>query len=149
LATNETPRLNRATLEFIRDGAEEPNRHRRLFSATANLAEFSCPPPLAHTLLSEPALDSGLSPSDVRRQIECGLKHTGPIPTQAPPPAAEASAGADTNTLQKQLAAPWNAPPPDAGNAWESEPDRQAAGTHEFPFGANATGPYGEQGGRR
>jgi len=46
-----------------------------LFSAAANLGEFNCPPALAHALLTEAGLDSGLSPSDVRRQIECGLNH--------------------------------------------------------------------------
>ena len=69
--------LNRATLDFIREGATTGDRHRLLFSAAANLAEFGCSIELAMALLSEPALDSGLSPSDVRRQIECGLKHRG------------------------------------------------------------------------
>jgi hypothetical protein len=69
-------RLNRSTLAFIRDGAAEGDRHRRLFSAAANLAEFGCPPDLAAELLTEAALDSGLSPAEVRRQIECGLTHT-------------------------------------------------------------------------
>jgi len=71
------PQLNRATLDFIRDGADQGDRHRLLFSAAANLAEFGCPPALAHALLTEAALDSGLTPSDVRRQIECGLNHVG------------------------------------------------------------------------
>ncbi len=70
-----TPTLNRQTLDFIRDGADTGDRHRLLFSAAANLAEFGCPPALAHALLTEAALDSGLPPSDVRRQIECGLAH--------------------------------------------------------------------------
>lgn len=74
--TNRTT-LNRQTLEFIRDGATTGDRHRLLFSAAANLAEFGCPFDLAYALLSEAALDSGLSPSDVRRQIECGLNHRG------------------------------------------------------------------------
>jgi hypothetical protein len=69
-------RLNRATLDFIRDGAEPNHRHRLLFSAAANLGEFCCPPALAHALLTEAALDSGLTPGDVRRQIECGLRHS-------------------------------------------------------------------------
>ncbi len=69
------PTLNRQTLDFIRDGAEQGDRHRLLFSAAANLAEFGCPPALAHALLTEAALDSGLPPSEVRRQIECGLNH--------------------------------------------------------------------------
>jgi len=70
-------RLNRSTVAFIRDGATSGDRHRLLFSAAANLAEFGCPPALAEALLTESALDSGLSPSDVRRQIECGLNHKG------------------------------------------------------------------------
>jgi hypothetical protein len=70
-----TPTLNRQTLEFIRDGAAQGDRHRLLFSAAANLAEFGCPPALAHALLSDAALDSGLSPADVSRQIDCGLNH--------------------------------------------------------------------------
>lgn len=65
--------LNRATLEFIRDGAGQGDRHRLLFSAAANLAEFDCPPGLAHALLTPAARDSGLAPSEIRRQIECGL----------------------------------------------------------------------------
>lgn len=67
--------LNRRTMDFIHNGAAEGDRARLLFSAAANLAEFGCPPALAHSLLSESALDSGLSPSEVRRQIDCGLEH--------------------------------------------------------------------------
>jgi hypothetical protein len=70
-----TPTLNRQTLAFIRDGAEQGDRHRLLFSAAANLAEFRCPRALAHALLADAALDSGLPPADVRRQIDCGLNH--------------------------------------------------------------------------
>jgi hypothetical protein len=69
------PRLTRATLDFIRDGADVGHRHRLLFSAAANLAEFGCPSALAHALLTEAALDSGLPPKEVHRQIECGLQH--------------------------------------------------------------------------
>lgn len=69
-------KLNRRTLEFIRAGAAEGHRHRLLFSAARNLAEFGCPQALAHALLTDAALDCGLSPSDVRRQIECGLADT-------------------------------------------------------------------------
>jgi hypothetical protein len=78
---NGDPKLNRQTTDFIRDGADAGDRHRLLFSAAANLGEFGCPPALAHALLTEAALDSGLSPSDVRRQIECGLnyKNSGPL----------------------------------------------------------------------
>jgi hypothetical protein len=73
LALNGSATLNRATLEFIRDGATAGDRHQLLFSAAANLAEFGCSLALAEALLSDAALDSGLSPSDVRRQIECGI----------------------------------------------------------------------------
>jgi hypothetical protein len=68
-------RLNRMTLQFIREGAAVGDRHRLLFSAAANLAELSCPPALAHALLTEAGLDSGLPPKEVRRQIDCGLAH--------------------------------------------------------------------------
>ena len=67
-------RLNRATLDFIRGGASVGDRHRLLFSAAANLGEFDCPPKLACAILMPSALDSGLTPSDAARQIECGLK---------------------------------------------------------------------------
>jgi hypothetical protein len=76
-AQNGTPALNRLTLDFIRDGAAQGDRHRLLFSAAANLAEFGCPPALAHALLTDAGLDTGLAPSDVRRQIDCGLAHAG------------------------------------------------------------------------
>jgi hypothetical protein len=78
---NGTPTLNRATLEFIREGAPVGDRHRRLYSAAANLREFDCPPTLAVALLEEPGLDSGLPPKEVRRQIECGLAAVGSAPT--------------------------------------------------------------------
>jgi len=42
LSANRTA-LNRATLEFIRDGAAKGERHTRLFSTAANLAEFWLP----------------------------------------------------------------------------------------------------------
>lgn len=104
-------RLNRSTLAFIRDGAATGDRHRLLFSSAANLAELACPPALAHELLTEPALDSGLSPSEARRQIDCGLAAVGsPTPTPAghqaatstaaptPPKDTAAMAGKDTGT---------------------------------------------------
>ena len=69
-------RLNRQTLDVIRnvETIAAGDRHRRLFSAAANLSEFGCSAELAFALLSEAGLDSGLSPNEVRRQIECGLK---------------------------------------------------------------------------
>jgi hypothetical protein len=76
-AGNGSPALNRSTLDFIREGAGTGDRHRLLFSAAANLAEFGCSPALAVALLEESALDSGLPPKDVRRGIECGLAAAG------------------------------------------------------------------------
>ena len=73
--SGQAAKLNRSTLTFIRDGATPGDRHRALFSAAANLAEFGCPAELAHELLTDAGLDSGLSPSETRRQIECGLDH--------------------------------------------------------------------------
>lgn len=71
--------LNRQTLDFIKNGADCGDRHRLLFSAAANLAEFDCPPELAHALLTDAALDSGLPPSETKRQIDCGLARRGGI----------------------------------------------------------------------
>lgn len=62
--------LNRSTLDFIRDGAEAGDRHRLLYSAAANLFDFGCSLTLASALLTESALDSGLSPNELRRCIE-------------------------------------------------------------------------------
>jgi hypothetical protein len=142
-AANGTPTLNRSFFNFLRDGALEGDRHRLLFSAAANLAEFGCSFALANALLSEAALDCGLSPSDVRRQIACGLargaKGQGPpavSPASSPPIAAAPPGPA---ALQAQLAALWasaapvpassssdssspSEPPtdaPDYGDAWE------------------------------
>ena len=100
-SSDRSARLNRATLDFIRDGAGSGDRHRLLFSAAANLAEFGCPVELAHELLTEAALDSGLSPSDVRRQIDCGLNHNAAgrqvaspcDPTANPQPTSSPKAG--------------------------------------------------------
>jgi hypothetical protein len=69
-------RLQRETLDLIRgEPLDVGERHRRLFRAAANLAEFDCPPALAHELLTDPGRDCGLPPADVRRQIDCGLAH--------------------------------------------------------------------------
>lgn len=75
-------RLNALTLDFIREGAPaggdgtapEAGRNRRLYAAAINLGEFGCPPRLAHALLSDIAMDCGLSPGEVRRQIDNGLR---------------------------------------------------------------------------
>jgi hypothetical protein len=146
------PSLNRQTLEFIRNGASQGDRHRLLFSAAANLKEFSCPPALAHALLTDAAIDCGLPPSEVRRQIDCGLAHVGTpadSPDSSTPAGLTAPPQADAEQLRAQLAGLWNAPPPGAGDAWESEQDRRDAGSLTLDFGANVAGPYGAGGERR
>jgi hypothetical protein len=75
-------RLNRLTLDFIARGADYPDRHRTLYSSARNLAEFGCPPRLALALLLPAALDSGLGPSEARRQIDCGLRDEPPHPSE-------------------------------------------------------------------
>jgi len=88
-----SPALNRSTLDFIREGAGTGDRHRLLFSAAANLGEFGCPRALAVALLEESALDSGLAPKDVRRQIECGLAA---VPSPPPPELTQQAAPEST-----------------------------------------------------
>jgi hypothetical protein len=73
--TNEGGKLNRSTLEFIREPAGVGERARMLFSSAANLAEIGCPLHAVSELLTEAGLDSGLSPSEVKRQIQCGFDH--------------------------------------------------------------------------
>ncbi len=68
-------RLTKTTMMFIREGATEGERATSLFRAAANLAELGCPDALAHALLTDAALDSGLTPSETARQIDCGLAH--------------------------------------------------------------------------
>ena len=69
-------RLNALTLDFIRSGGtSNGERHTRLFQAAANLAELGAGLELAEALLTESGLDSGLSPSEVARQIKSGIEH--------------------------------------------------------------------------
>jgi hypothetical protein len=88
-AANGSAKLNRGTLELIRN--VEPiaagDRHRLLFSAAANLAECGCPSELAHQLLTETGRDCGLPPSEVKRQIDCGLQHVYRLPVANGSPA--------------------------------------------------------------
>ncbi len=64
--------VTRATRAFLAGAVDVGDRHRRLYSAAANLAELGVPLPAAKALLTEPALDLGLPPRDVTRGIECG-----------------------------------------------------------------------------
>jgi len=73
------PRLSSFLRRFIHDGEVDADRRAvSTFRAAAELSEmheavgFDA---LAHALLAEAALDSGLTPSEVKRQIDCGLAH--------------------------------------------------------------------------
>ncbi len=69
--------VNALTREFIADpvSVEVGNRHARLFSAAANLAEHASVAELVHGILTEAGLDTGLPSREVHRQIECGIEH--------------------------------------------------------------------------
>lgn len=70
-------RLKRDTTEFLRNGAEIGERRPRLFQAAADMAELANVQgieALIHALLTEPGLDCGVKPSDVQRQIQCGIE---------------------------------------------------------------------------
>jgi hypothetical protein len=78
--------LNKLTRAFLNGEVEAGDRHRLLYSAAANLAELGCPLSAVRALLTEPALDAGLPPKAVARQIECGhaaahplVKHTAEV----------------------------------------------------------------------
>jgi len=70
-------KLNLTTAAVLVDGFSVGDRHRELFSAAANMGEFGSVEELAFALLTPIGLNSGLSPSEVQRQIACGLKHGG------------------------------------------------------------------------
>ena len=72
----ELPSLNRRTMDFIREGAPQGQRHLRLFSAAANLAEFQCSEDLAFALLEETARDTGLPPKEVKQTISDALSES-------------------------------------------------------------------------
>jgi hypothetical protein len=55
---------------------EVGDRHRRLFSAAANLAELGTIDDLILAILTEPGLDTGLPPREVERQIRTGIEHS-------------------------------------------------------------------------
>jgi hypothetical protein len=78
--------VNKLTRRLLTGEVEVGDRHRLLYSASANLAELGCPLSAVRALLTEPALDLGLPPKDVARQIECGhaaahplVKHTAEV----------------------------------------------------------------------
>lgn len=71
--------LNKLTRAFLSGEVEAGDRHRLLYSAAANLTELGCSLPAVRALLTEPALDLGLPPKDVARQIECGHAAAHPL----------------------------------------------------------------------
>lgn len=87
--------VNKLTRAFLVGEVEVGDRHRLLYSASANLAELGCPLPAVRALLTEPALDLGLPPKDVARQIECGHASARPIVAHA----AAALGGTVTNIV--------------------------------------------------
>lgn len=74
-AASQKQDLNRATLEFIQNGAATGERHKQLFQAAANLGEFGADVRLARALLMETARDSGLPLPEIESTIEAGVKH--------------------------------------------------------------------------
>ncbi len=70
-------KLNPTTRAFLTDGAFVGDRHRELFSCAANFGEFSSVEELTFAILTPAGLNSGLTTSEVQRQISCGLRHGG------------------------------------------------------------------------
>lgn len=62
-------------IDFLRFGVPEGERHPTLFRCAAWMTEQGAPDRLIHAMLTEPGRDLGLTPKDVRRQIECGIAH--------------------------------------------------------------------------
>jgi hypothetical protein len=62
-------------LDFLRFGVPEGERAVTLFRCAAWLTESGAPAQLVHALLTEPALDTGLTPAETKRQINCGINH--------------------------------------------------------------------------
>ena len=76
-------RVNKLTRAFLAGEVVPGDRHRLCFSAAANLAELGVPLSACQALLTEPALDTGLPPRDVARQIACGHAAAHPLVTHA------------------------------------------------------------------
>lgn len=70
-------RINPTTRLLLTDpvAVEVGERHKVIFSAAADLAGFGTVDDLVAALLTDPALDTGLPPGEVARQIACGLDH--------------------------------------------------------------------------
>jgi hypothetical protein len=75
--------VNRLTRAFLNGAVAVGERHKGLYSAAANLAEIGCPLPAVRALLTEPALNTGLPPTDVERAIDNGFARAHPFISQA------------------------------------------------------------------
>lgn len=62
-------------MEFLRFDVREGERAVTLFKCAAWLTESRAPPPLVHAMLTEPAEDVGLTPSEILKQINAGISH--------------------------------------------------------------------------
>jgi hypothetical protein len=91
--------VNKLTRAVLNGEVVEGDRHRLIFSAAANLAELGCPLPAVRALLTEPALDTGLPPKDVARQIECGHAAAHPLVKHA----VELLGGTVTNVVHDKV----------------------------------------------
>lgn len=123
-------RAPRYFLDLLRFGVDEGQRHQTLLRCAAWLTEQGAPPLLCSALLTEPGRDVGLTPKDVERQITCGIEYARRQRGTSDDEPAEA----------------------DRGDSWEHPADRLGTidpAALSFDFGANVTGPYGSEGGRR
>jgi len=135
-------RAPRYFLEFLRFGVEPGERATTLFKCSAWLTEQNAPPSLTHALLTEPALDSGLTPSETARQIRCGIEHAqrqrGAVNVAEAPTQAPAQAPAQTPAV----AEPDPMPDPDADyeayERWCIQYEADPWPPPTFDFGANA-----------
>jgi hypothetical protein len=93
--------LNRKTRAFLDGDVEVGERHSRLYSAAANLAELGCPLLAVRALLTERALDLGLPPKDVERAIVNGHAAAHPLVSHA----AEVFGGTVTRVMPAEPAA--------------------------------------------
>jgi hypothetical protein len=106
-------RLNRGTWEYLCRGAEVGDRHRLIYSAAANMAEFPDLQSLVRALLAERGLDDGLALGDALRAIENGLRRgnaaAGTGGTVEPPPVSELQPAPSSapDLIRATLAALW------------------------------------------
>ena len=68
-------RIPRDLLDVFRFGFSAGARHTQLFRMSAWLTENGGQPELIFKILTESGCDSGLTPKEVARQIECGIAH--------------------------------------------------------------------------